>query len=65
MKNDVGRECGTLRSGDKRAQGFGGKAGRRDNLKDRGVDGRTVSEEILGRHVRSLGLCGMDSLGSG
>jgi hypothetical protein len=36
----VGEEC---------VQGFGGKAKRKDFLKDQGVDGRMWSEWILGR----------------
>jgi hypothetical protein len=34
----------TARMGDETVQGFGGKARRKDHLKDQGVDGRMGSE---------------------
>jgi hypothetical protein len=40
-ENEVGRACGMHGRGEKRAQGFGGKAQRKkDHLEDQGVDGR-------------------------
>jgi hypothetical protein len=44
----VGGACGTHGRGEKRVQGFGGKARRkRDHLKDQGVDGRMGSKMDL------------------
>jgi hypothetical protein len=61
----VGRACGTHGRGEKRVQGFGGKARRRkDHLEDQGVDGRMGPKWTLGRLVGGGG-CGVDSPGSG
>jgi hypothetical protein len=43
----MGRACGTHGRVEKRVQGFGGKARR----KDQGIDGRMGSKWILGRLV--------------
>jgi hypothetical protein len=59
----VGGACGTHGRGEKRVQGFAGKARRKDHLKDKGVDGRMGSNWTLGRLVG--GGCGVDSPGSG
>jgi hypothetical protein len=51
-ENEVGRACGTHGRGEKRVQGFGGKARRKkDHLKDQSVDGRIVSKWTSGRLV--------------
>jgi hypothetical protein len=48
----VGRACGTHGKGQKRVQGFSGKAPKKkDQLKDQGIDGRMVSKWTLGRLV--------------
>jgi hypothetical protein len=54
-ENEVGGACGTHGRGEKRVQGFGGKARReRDHLKDQGVDVRMGSKWTLGRLVGGL-----------
>jgi hypothetical protein len=51
----VGWACSTHGRGEKSVQGFGGKAHRKDPAEDQGVDGRIVSEWIVGRlDVRML-----------
>jgi hypothetical protein len=47
----VGRACGTHGRGEKRVQGFGGKARGKEHLEDQGVDGRMGSKRTLGRLV--------------
>jgi hypothetical protein len=42
---------GTRGRGEKRVQGFGGKARRKKHLKDQGVDRRMGSKWTLGRFV--------------
>jgi hypothetical protein len=49
----VGRACGTHGTGEKSEQGFGGKARRKDTTR---VDGRMVSEWILGRLAGGCGV---------
>jgi hypothetical protein len=39
-ENEVSRACGTHGRGEKRVQGFSGKARRKKHLEDQGVDGR-------------------------
>jgi hypothetical protein len=48
----VGGTCGTHGRGEKRVQGFSGKARtKKDHLKDQDVDGRMGSKWSLGRLV--------------
>jgi hypothetical protein len=54
--NEVGGACGTHGRGEKRVQGFGGKARGRDHLKDQGVDGRMQSKWTLGRLIGGGGV---------
>jgi hypothetical protein len=55
----VGGACGTHGRGEKRVQGFGGKAERKkDDLEDQGVDGRMGSKRTLGRLTGGRGCSG-------
>jgi hypothetical protein len=58
----VGRACNMHGKGEKRVQVLVGKPEGKDHLKDKGIDGRMVSKLTLGRLV---GVCGVDSSGSG
>jgi hypothetical protein len=60
----VGRACGAHGRGEKRVQGFGGKARKKDHLKDHSLDGRVGSKLTLGRLVGGGG-GEVDSPGSG
>jgi hypothetical protein len=59
----MGGACGTRGRGEKRVQGFGGKARKKDHLKDQGIDGTMGSKLTLWRLV--VGGCRVDSPGSG
>jgi hypothetical protein len=63
MKGKWGEASGTHGRGEKSVQRFLWESPKeRDHLEDPGVDGRIVSECILGRLAEG---CGADSVGSG